>query len=81
MGKFQELTAQLEQALTGISHENLDISDEVKEQVSVFFFFFAFYADLIFNDQRHYFLESILKLITRKCRNVILFIKIISLHF
>lgn len=35
MGKFQELTAQLEQALTGISYENLDISDEVKEQVSV----------------------------------------------
>lgn len=35
MGKFQELTAQLEQALTGISYENLDISDEVKEQVEL----------------------------------------------
>lgn len=27
------MTAQLEQALSGITFENLDISDEVKEQV------------------------------------------------
>lgn len=33
MNKFHEVTAQLEQALNGISYENLDISDEVKEQV------------------------------------------------
>ncbi|PPR84580.1 hypothetical protein GOBAR_AA36132 [Gossypium barbadense] len=33
MHKFLEVTAQLEQALRGISYENLDISDEVKEQV------------------------------------------------
>ena len=33
MKRFQEVTAQLEQALSGISFENLDISDEVKEQV------------------------------------------------
>lgn len=33
MNKFYEVTAQLEQALNGISYENLDISDEVKEQV------------------------------------------------
>lgn len=33
MNKYHEVTAQLEQALSGISYENLDISDEVKEQV------------------------------------------------
>lgn len=33
MNRFQEVTAELEQALSGISFENLDISDEVKEQV------------------------------------------------
>lgn len=33
MNKFQEVTVQLEQALSGISYEKLDISDEVKEQV------------------------------------------------
>lgn len=33
MNKFQEMTAELEQALSGISFEKLDISDEVKEQV------------------------------------------------
>ncbi|XP_075519842.1 U-box domain-containing protein 13-like [Primulina tabacum] len=33
--KFQEVTAQLEQALSGISFEKLDISDEVKEQVEL----------------------------------------------
>lgn len=41
MEKFQEVTDQLEQALTGISCENLDISDEVKEQVD---FVLAFHA-------------------------------------
>ncbi|KAK6926951.1 Armadillo [Dillenia turbinata] len=35
MNKFHEVTAQLEQALSGISHEKLDISDEVKEQVEL----------------------------------------------
>ena len=33
MNRFQEVTAELEQALSGISFEKLDISDEVKEQV------------------------------------------------
>lgn len=33
MTKYHEVTALLEQALSGISYENLDISDEVKEQV------------------------------------------------
>lgn len=33
MNKFQEMTAELEQALSGISFEKLDMSDEVKEQV------------------------------------------------
>lgn len=35
MTKFYEVTAQLEQALSAISYENLDISDEVKEQVEI----------------------------------------------
>lgn len=35
MKKFHEVTSQLEQALSGISYENLDISDEVKEQVEL----------------------------------------------
>ncbi|XP_038992745.1 U-box domain-containing protein 13-like [Hibiscus syriacus] len=35
MHKFLEVTAQLEEALSGISYENLDISDEVKEQVEL----------------------------------------------
>ncbi|KAK4492046.1 hypothetical protein RD792_002836 [Penstemon davidsonii] len=35
MTKFQEVTAQLEQALSRISFEKLDISDEVKEQVEL----------------------------------------------
>lgn len=35
MKKFQEVTARLEQALSGISYEELDISDEVKEQVYI----------------------------------------------
>lgn len=35
MKKFYEVTAQLEQALSAISHEKLDISDEVKEQVEL----------------------------------------------
>ncbi|XP_015583828.1 U-box domain-containing protein 13 isoform X2 [Ricinus communis] len=35
MDKYHEVTAQLEQALSGISYENLDISDEVKEQVEL----------------------------------------------
>lgn len=33
MKKFQEITSKLEQALAGISFEELDISDEVREQV------------------------------------------------
>lgn len=33
--KFHEVTAQLEEALNRISYENLDISDEVKEQVDL----------------------------------------------
>lgn len=32
---FLEVTARLEQALSGISFEKLDISDEVKEQVAI----------------------------------------------
>ncbi|XP_061358616.1 U-box domain-containing protein 13-like isoform X2 [Gastrolobium bilobum] len=35
MNKFHEVTAQLEQALGGISYDKLDISDEVKEQVEL----------------------------------------------
>ncbi|KAI3937899.1 hypothetical protein MKX01_027826 [Papaver californicum] len=35
MNKFQEVTAQLEKALTGISYDELDISDEVREQVGL----------------------------------------------
>ncbi|XP_009777581.1 U-box domain-containing protein 13-like [Nicotiana sylvestris] len=35
MSKFQEVTSQLEQALSGIYYEKLDISDEVKEQVEL----------------------------------------------
>ncbi|KAF5198975.1 U-box domain-containing protein [Thalictrum thalictroides] len=35
MNKCQEVTAQLEQALSEISYEKLDISDEVKEQVEL----------------------------------------------
>lgn len=34
MNKFHEVTTNLEQALTGLSYEKLDISDEVKEQVN-----------------------------------------------
>lgn len=35
MNKFLEVTARLEQTLSGISYEELDISDEVKEQVYI----------------------------------------------
>ncbi|PON85609.1 Neurochondrin [Trema orientale] len=35
MSKFHDVTAKLEQALSGISYEKLDISDEVKEQVEL----------------------------------------------
>jgi hypothetical protein len=35
MNKYHEVTAKLEQALSGISYESLDISDEVKEQVEI----------------------------------------------
>ncbi|XAR59001.1 Ubiquitin--protein ligase [Bertholletia excelsa] len=35
MNRFQEVTARLEQALTGICFDRLDISDEVKEQVEL----------------------------------------------
>uniref|UniRef100_A0A6N2K522 RING-type E3 ubiquitin transferase n=1 Tax=Salix viminalis TaxID=40686 RepID=A0A6N2K522_SALVM len=35
MNKYHEVTAKLEQALSGISYEILDISDEVKEQVEL----------------------------------------------
>ncbi|KAJ6755391.1 RING-TYPE E3 UBIQUITIN TRANSFERASE [Salix purpurea] len=35
MNKYHEVTAKLEQALSGISCESLDISDEVKEQVEL----------------------------------------------
>uniref|UniRef100_A0A6V7QU10 RING-type E3 ubiquitin transferase n=1 Tax=Ananas comosus var. bracteatus TaxID=296719 RepID=A0A6V7QU10_ANACO len=35
MKKFQEITSKLEQALAGISFEELDISDEVREQVEL----------------------------------------------
>ncbi|MCL7046485.1 hypothetical protein MKW94_013798 [Papaver nudicaule] len=35
MKKFQEVTAQLEHALAGISYDELDISDEVREQVEL----------------------------------------------
>lgn len=33
MSKLQEVTSQLEYALSGISFEKLDISDEIQEQV------------------------------------------------
>ena len=39
MKKYQKVTARLEQDLGDISFENLDISDEVKEQVKVLFFY------------------------------------------
>ncbi|XP_050212404.1 U-box domain-containing protein 13 [Mercurialis annua] len=35
MNKYHEVTGQLEQSLSTISYENLDISDEVKEQVEL----------------------------------------------
>lgn len=35
MQKFHDVTAQLEHALSAISYEKLDISDEVKEQVQI----------------------------------------------
>ncbi|GFP99572.1 U-box domain-containing protein 13 [Phtheirospermum japonicum] len=35
MNRFQEVTSELEQALSAISFEKLDISDEVKEQVEL----------------------------------------------
>ncbi|KAF5751468.1 U-box domain-containing protein 13-like [Tripterygium wilfordii] len=35
MNKFHDVINKLEQALSGISYENLDISDEVKEQVEL----------------------------------------------
>ncbi|KAK8486726.1 hypothetical protein V6N12_041722 [Hibiscus sabdariffa] len=35
MHKFHEVTARVEQALSGIPYDNLDISDEVKEQVEL----------------------------------------------
>ncbi|GMI81788.1 plant U-box 13, ARABIDOPSIS THALIANA PLANT U-BOX 13 [Hibiscus trionum] len=35
MHKFHEVTARVEQALSGIPYQNLDISDEVKEQVEL----------------------------------------------
>ncbi|KAM3374048.1 U-box domain-containing protein 13 isoform X1 [Capsicum galapagoense] len=35
MSKFHEVTTQLEQALGGVHYEELDISDEVKEQVEL----------------------------------------------
>ncbi|KAL1558059.1 U-box domain-containing protein 13 [Salvia divinorum] len=35
MNRFHEVTAELERALSGISFEKLDISDEVKEQVEL----------------------------------------------
>jgi len=35
MKRFQEVTTQLEQALSEISFEKLDISDEVREQVEL----------------------------------------------
>ncbi|KAE8729477.1 U-box domain-containing protein 13 [Hibiscus syriacus] len=35
MRKFHEVTARVEQALSGITYEDLDISDEVKEQVEL----------------------------------------------
>lgn len=35
MNKFHEVTSNLEQALSGVSYEKLDISDEVKEQVEL----------------------------------------------
>ncbi|OVA18338.1 Armadillo [Macleaya cordata] len=35
MNKFQEVTVQLEQALSAISYDKLDISDEVREQVEL----------------------------------------------
>lgn len=33
MSKFDEVTAHIERALSAISYEELDISDEVQEQV------------------------------------------------
>ena len=42
MNKYHQVTAKLEQALTGISYEGLDISDEVKEQVENYLFICIF---------------------------------------
>jgi hypothetical protein len=36
MKTFQDVTARLEQALAGISFDELDISDEVREQVDYY---------------------------------------------
>jgi hypothetical protein len=62
MNKFHEVTAQLEQALSGISYENLDISDEVKEQVGTNIFLVSFSwnvitEDLHNNSALHFFLN------------------------
>jgi hypothetical protein len=45
MNKFHEVAAQLEHALSGISYENLDISDEVKEQVGTNIFLVSFFLE------------------------------------
>lgn len=45
MSKYHDVTAKLEQALSGLSYDTLDISDEVKEQVEdclVLFLFWSF---------------------------------------
>lgn len=50
MNKFHEVTARLEQALSRISYENLDISDEVKEQVCTNIFLVSFFWNVITED-------------------------------
>lgn len=50
MNNFYEVTARLEQALSGISYENLDISDEVKEQVGTNIFLVSFSWNVITED-------------------------------
>lgn len=59
--QFQEVTNQLEQALGEISYENLDISDEVKEQVGISSRFGLFvFGDFYLFGNKHNELKSML---------------------
>lgn len=46
LNKFHEVTEKIEQALNGISFDDLDISDEVKEQVEDLLLLLLFFISL-----------------------------------